>query len=89
MPIRRLLLVMLLLAALPSGASAQSDDASYCSALAALANRYLTGGTSDGRGYPDLETRAAINECAQGRYAKGIPVLERKLRANGFTLPKR
>jgi hypothetical protein len=37
----------------------------------------------------DLDTRAAMNDCQAGKFARGIPVLERKLRSNGFTLPKR
>ena len=76
-------------AALTVAASAQSDDASYCATLSGLANKYLVSGTSQGNGSPDLDTRAAINDCNKGNYARGIPVLERKLRSNGFTLPKR
>jgi hypothetical protein len=75
--------------ALPAPAFAQTDDATYCIALATLANRYLVSSTAEGRGSPDLETRTAIDDCAKGNTAAGIPVLERKLRSNGFTLPKR
>ncbi len=82
-----LLFLAAVLLALP--ASAQSDDAAYCSQLGALALRYLTGGTVEGRGVPDLQTRSAIDDCSKGNIAAGIPVLERKLRSNGFTLPKR
>ena len=70
-------------------APAPGDDASYCAALSALANRYLVSGTSQGAGSPDLDTRAATYDCTKGNYARGIPVLERKLRGGGFTLPKR
>jgi hypothetical protein len=87
MRIRSALLVMLSL--LPVAASAQASDSDYCAALTALANRYLVSSTGQGNGAPDLEIRAASNECAKGNFAGGIPVLERKLRANGFTLPKR
>ena len=73
----------------PVAASTQLDDPSYCAALSTLANKYLVSGTSQGAGSPDLETRGATIDCGKGNYAKGIPVLERKLRANGFTLPKR
>ena len=31
----------------------------------------------------------AIDDCNKGNTAAGIPVLEKKLRSNGFTLPKR
>jgi hypothetical protein len=54
-----------------------------------LANRYIAAGTSEGRSVVDLDTRAAIDDCGKGNTAAGIPVLERKLRANGFSLPKR
>ena len=73
----------------PVAASTLADDPSYCAALSALANKYLVSNTSQGNGSPDLDTRAAINDCNKGNYARGIPVLERKLRSNGFTLPKR
>ncbi|MBS0220326.1 MAG: hypothetical protein JSR91_06250 [Proteobacteria bacterium] len=81
------IVVLVLAAATPR--MAQADDAAYCAALSGLANRYIVSGTGEGRGAPDLETRAAINDCGKGNTAAGIPVLERKLRANGFTLPKR
>ena len=68
---------------------AQGDDRVYCAKLAALANRYITAGTGEGRGVLDLDTRVAIDDCDRGNTSAGIPVLERKLRANGFTLPKR
>jgi hypothetical protein len=75
--------------ALPAPLLAQADDAAYCASLAALASRYLVGGTSEGRGVPDLDTSTAIDQCRKGNTAAGIPVLEQKLRSNGFTLPKR
>jgi hypothetical protein len=68
---------------------AQSDDMAYCAQIGALASRYIVGGTDLGRGMPDLETAAAINDCNKGNTAAGIKVLEQKLRSNGFTLPKR
>jgi hypothetical protein len=73
----------------PLASSAQSADAAYCAELGALAVRYISGDTAQGRGVPDLQTRAAINDCNKGNTAAGIAVLERKLRSNGFTLPKR
>ena len=85
----RTLYVILLLAFVPCAASAQMDDGAYCAALSTLANRYLVSGTGLGNGQPDLEVREATIACGAGQYARGIPVLERKLRANGFTLPKR
>ena len=85
----RTLLLLLADLLLPLPASAQSDDAAYCAQLSALALRYLTGGSVEGRGVPDLQTSAAVNDCRSGKTAAGIPVLEKKLRSNGFTLPKR
>ena len=73
----------------PAATPAQLDDPSYCAALSSLASKYLVSNTSQGNGSPDLDTRAAIYDCAKGNFARGIPVLERKLRSNGFTLPKR
>ena len=70
-------------------ALAQSNDAAYCAELAALARRYIIESSGEGRGSPGLDTQIAINDCTKGNTAAGIPVLERKLRANGFTLPKR
>ena len=78
---------LLLMSAMP--AFAQSNDRAYCAELATLANRYIAAGTSEGRGVVDLDTRVAIDNCDKGNTSAGIPVLERKLRANGFTLPKR
>ena len=69
--------------------AARADDASYCAALGDLAWRYIAAGATDGASKPDLETKAAIAECEQGHFAVGIPILERKLRDNGITLPKR
>ncbi|MBV8393021.1 MAG: hypothetical protein JOY81_07545 [Alphaproteobacteria bacterium] len=79
---------LLALLAIPSAASAQSGDAAYCEQLASLANRYIQTPYDRG-GAPDIDIAEAINQCRSGEPAKGIPVLERKLRSNGFTLPKR
>jgi len=78
-----------LILALPLSALAQTSDAAYCAELSALARRYIADSSGEGRSAPSLDTQTAINDCAKGNTAAGIPVLERKLRANGFTLPKR
>lgn len=70
-------------------AMAQSDDAAYCAKLAELALRYTGSAGGDGRLTPDLSTRGAIDDCNKGKTAAGIPVLEKLLRSQGFTLPKR
>ncbi|MBV8192416.1 MAG: hypothetical protein JOY64_03160 [Alphaproteobacteria bacterium] len=85
----RHLLVLIVSAALPPPAVAQTDDASYCAQLAALAVRYTGSAGGQGGLAPDFTTIGAINDCKAGKYAAGIPVLERLLRNNGFTLPKR
>jgi hypothetical protein len=69
--------------------AAQSDDAAYCARLAELVLRYTGSAGGEGRLAPDLSIRAAIEDCNRGNFAAGIPVLERRLRSNGFTLPKR
>jgi hypothetical protein len=76
------------LALILSPLPALADDAAYCADLSALALKYL-GKYSQGRDIPDLDIAASIDQCQRGNYANGIPTLERKLRANGFTLPKR
>jgi len=76
-------------ACLSAPATAQSDDASYCAQLANVALRYTGGAGGEGRLSADLSTVGAIEDCRKGNFAAGIPVLERKLRSNGFTLPKR
>ncbi len=85
LPISAALLLLLLA---PLGAGAQSDDKAYCEQLIVPINRYVQTPYDRG-GAPDIEISEAINQCRSGDPAKGIPVLERKLRNNGFTLPKR
>ena len=82
----RTLLILAVSAGLASPAVAQVDDATYCRRHADLALRY-TGG--EGRLAADFTTIGAVDDCNRGNYAAGIAVLERKLRSNGFTLPKR
>jgi hypothetical protein len=82
---------MLLLAgaALPSPAVAQSDDAAYCAQLGNLALRYTGSAGGNGGLRLDFTTLGGIDDCNRGNTAAGIPVLEKKLRSNGFTLPRR
>jgi hypothetical protein len=70
-------------------AVAQSDDAAYCTQLGNLALKYTGSAGGEGRLSPDLSTVSAIADCNKGNTAAGIPVLEKKLRSQGFTLPKR
>jgi hypothetical protein len=85
----RALMLILACAALASSAVAQSDDAAYCAQLANLALRYTGSAGGDGGLRPDFTTVGAINDCNKGNTAAGIAVLEKKLRSNGFTLPRR
>jgi hypothetical protein len=81
--------LILACAALSSPAVAQSDDAAYCAQLANLALRYTGSAGGDGGLRPDFTTLGAIDDCNKGNTAAGISVLEKKLRSNGFTLPRR
>jgi hypothetical protein len=85
----RMALLLLAGAALASPAVAQSDDAAYCAQLGALALRYTGSAGGQGGLRPDFTTVGAIDDCKKGNTAAGIPVLEKTLRNNGFTLPKR
>jgi hypothetical protein len=85
----RMPLLLLAGAALASPAVAQSDDAAYCAQLGALALRYTGSAGGQGGLRPDFTTVGAIDDCKKGNTAAGIPVLEKTLRNNGFTLPKR
>ena len=85
----RMPLLLLAGAALASPAVAQGDDAAYCAQLGALALRYTGSAGGQGGLRPDFTTTGAIDDCKKGNTAAGIPVLEKTLRNNGFTLPKR
>jgi hypothetical protein len=85
----RMASLLLASAALSSPAFAQGDDAAYCVQLGALALRYTGSAGGQGGLRPDFTTVGAIEDCKKGNTAAGIPVLEKTLRNNGFTLPKR
>jgi hypothetical protein len=74
---------------LANPAVAQSDDAAYCAQLGSLALRYTGSAGGNGGLRPDFSTTEAIDDCRKGNTAAGIAVLEKTLRNNGFTLPKR
>jgi len=76
-------------AVLSTSAVAQAGDATYCAQLGNLALRYTGGAGSNGGLMPDLTTKEAMDNCNKGNTAAGIPVLEKTLRSNGFTLPSR
>ena len=83
---RILLSVFVLALALPSSADAQGGDAAYCAQLSKLYRRYVE--NSPGRQY-DAEAAVALDDCQKGNTAAGIPILEKKLRESGFTLPEK
>ncbi len=85
--------VILIGALLPLTASAESSagDAAYCAKLTQLYRTYVNN-PNDPRPVqpsPTAEYEHAINECARGNTAAGIPPLEKVLRNNKFTLPPR
>ena len=63
-------------------------DREYCEALITTYNRFL--GQSSARSqFPDVAAGNAIADCQKGHTARGIPVLEQKLRNAGFSTPVR
>lgn len=88
-----LAVALLLAVLLPTTAFAQASpaDIAYCNRLVAVYERYIgrnefSSNRDFGRGSLDGDVASA--QCRQGNPA-GIPVLERVLRNNGFTLPPR
>jgi hypothetical protein len=86
--------IFLLAVLLPASALAQSTaaDVVYCNRLADLYTHYI--GRSEGGTYDDvrrgsLDTQVAAAQCRQGITVTAIPILERELLNNGFTLPPR
>ena len=85
---RHLFLLAALGALSPEASMAQGSDAAYCAKLAELVTRYL-GKQIFGENRPDSESLVAMDRCAHGDTAAGIPILEKKLKRGGFTLPPR
>ena len=65
--------------------SARADDKAYCAELSSLYRKYVQ--NSPGRQF-DVEASVALDQCQKGNTAAAIPVLEKKLRESGFSLPK-
>jgi hypothetical protein len=72
-----------------TAADAHLNDTAYCFELGRLALRYTGHAGGNGGLAPDYTTLDAIDDCSKGNTARGIPILEQKLRCSGFTLPKR
>jgi hypothetical protein len=64
---------------------AHADDKAYCAELSSLYRKYVQ--NSPGRRF-DVEASVALDDCHKGNTAAAIPVLEKKLRESGFSLPK-
>jgi len=80
---------------IPLAASAETatrSDIAYCRALSETYVRYIGHDEDYGRQSirrSPLDGQVAVAQCKQGNAAAAIPVLERELRAQKFTLPAR
>jgi hypothetical protein len=86
--------VFLLSGAVPVAATAQrpSGDLAYCRALSTLYIRYIGHDWQYGDRQMTIannDAQVALAKCEQGEPVGAIPVLERELLKNGFTLPAR
>ena len=83
-----ILLLVPLIALAPGPGLAQGSDAAYGAKLGELVTKYI-GKQINGQNRPDSESLVAMDRCDHGDTAAGIPILEKKLRNGGFTLPPR
>ena len=95
MPKTLALSILIATIALPTGSQAQQADRAadlrYCAQLSELYVRYV-GRSEAGPDVPvkpDVNGGVALAKCHEGDAAASIPILERKLRNAGFTLPPR
>lgn len=68
-----------------------AEDLAYCNRLSDIYERYIGGyefGPRQAQPTGDLAGKVAVAQCRQGD-PSGIPILEERLRANRFTLPRR
>ncbi len=87
-----LILAILVIACPPAGAQMRSSpEQRYCEALSELYMRYVgkTVTESSSIRRNDADADRALSQCRHGDAIPAIPVLERKLANNGFTLPAR
>jgi len=85
---RHLFLLAALAVFSPLPSMAQGGDAAYCAKLGELVTKYI-GKQINGQNRPDSESLVAMDRCDHGDTAAGIPILEKKLKSGGFTLPPR
>lgn len=69
--------------AVPVGAFGQSDDAKYCQALMDVFRNLATSNS------PNPDIPLAMENCASGDPAAGIPIIEKALRDAKVALPPR
>ena len=69
-----------------SNAQSNVSDEGYCRSLIKV---YTDGRSERGFAPEGLETSVAIAQCQEGNPEPAIPVLEKLLRDNGFTVPSR
>lgn len=84
----------LLPALVPAVSSAQTagGDVAYCRALGQIYIRYIGHDWQYGdrqRFLANNDAQVAVSKCDNGETASAIPILERELRNNKFTLPAR
>jgi hypothetical protein len=90
-PLARSIIGRILLLALAFGLAGlhapavHADDKAYCAQLSSLYRKYVQ--NSPGRQF-DVDASVALDNCQRGNTAAAIPVLEKKLRESGFSLPK-
>jgi len=71
-----------------AGMAQDGGDAAYCARLGELVTKYI-GKQINGQNRPDSESLVAMDRCDHGDTVAGIPILEKKLKSGGFTLPPR
>lgn len=91
LPLSILIAATLLSPAAHAQQVATASDLRYCAQLSELYIRYV-GRSEAGPSAPvkpDVNGGVALAKCHEGDAAAAIPILERKLRNAGFTLPPR
>ena len=82
-------LVSALVLSFPVMASAQSNDAKYCSALSDRYSQYLNMNSKRGAQPQSLDAQVAVEKCKAGDTTASIPVLEKALKDAKLDLPPR
>ena len=72
-----------------SNAQDVDKDTAYCRQLIKVLELGSQGAGVRNNSSPGLETAVALDQCRSGNPGPAIPVLEERLRDNGFTVPPR